>query len=131
MFAMSANPSSQSKPTIVFIPGAFHTPAHFRPMSTLLQEASFPTITISRQTVGIQAATSSKRDDARIIRSVLEKLIEEEGKDVILAPHSAGGIVGCQTASGLERSRRLKNQNGRIVHVLYSSPSVSSRPDAY
>ena len=70
--------------------------------------------------MGIQAATSSHRDDIRIVRSVLEKLIEEEGKEVILAPHSAGGIVGCQTVSGFERSRRSKkNQNGGIVHVLF------------
>ena len=120
MFAMSANPSSQSKPTVVFIPGAFHTPAHFQPMSTLLQESSFPTITIPRQSVGAQAATSSYRDDIRFIRILLEKLIEEEGRDVILAPHSAGGIVGCQIVSGFEKSKRAKNgQNGGIVHVLF------------
>ena len=89
-------------------------------MSTLLQESSFPTITIPRQSVGAQAATSSYRDDIRLVRNLLEKLIEEEGRDVILAPHSAGGVVGCQIVSGLEKSKRAaKGQNGGIVHVLF------------
>lgn len=49
---------------------------------------------------------------------MLEKLIEEEGKDVILAPHSAGGIPGCQTISE-KSSRSKKDQKGGIVHVLF------------
>ena len=54
------------------------------------------------------------------IRSLLKKLVEEDGKKVVLAPHSYGGVPGCQTVSGLERSKRqAKGNAGGIIHVLF------------
>lgn len=51
---------------------------------------------------------------------MLEKLVEGDGKEVTLALHSYGGVPGCQTVSGLERSKRkLEGKPGGIVHVLF------------
>lgn len=109
-----------SKPTIVFVPGAFHTPNHFTPLTELLQKSSFPSVTVSLPSIGAQAATATLTDDIQAIRSVLEKLIEEEGKDIVVAAHSYGGVPACQTVSGLEKSKRSNGgKKGGIVHVLF------------
>ena len=112
--------SSSSKPTIVFVPGAFHTPSHFAPVIELLQKSSYPSLAVSLPSIGAQAATGTLTDDTQAIRSVLEKLIEEEGKDVIMAAHSYGGVPACQSVGGLEKSKRAdKGEKGGISHVLF------------
>ena len=117
---MSNLPPGQSKPTIVFVPGAYHTAAHFQPLSLLLERAYFPTLTVSVPSIGELAATATYRDDVRTIRATLERLVEDEGKDVMLAPHSLGAVSGCQTVTGLEKSKRLKEgKSGGIIHVLF------------
>lgn len=108
-----------SKPTVVLVPGAFHTSAHFEPVRALLNQMSFPTA-IAELPTTVYASTASYRDDVYAIRSLLEKLIEGDGKDVMLACHSYGGVPGCQTVSGLEISERKKaGKAGGIVHVLF------------
>ena len=108
-----------SKPTIVFVPGAFHTSVHFEPMSALLNEASFPTTTVDLPTTA-RARTASYKDDVYAVRSVLETLVKEGGKEVVVALHSYGGVPGCQTISGLERSRRkAEGRPGGVIHVLF------------
>ena len=51
---------------------------------------------------------------------MLKKLIEDEGKDVLLAIHSYGGVPGCQAIGELEKNARLKEgKKGGVVHVLF------------
>ncbi len=110
---------NHSKPTVVFVPGAFHTSAHFEPITILLNRASFPTTTVELPTTA-RAHTASYRDDVYAIRSVLEKLIEEEGREIMLALHSYGGVPGCQTVNGLERSKRkAQGKPGGVIQVLF------------
>lgn len=111
--------SSRVNPTVVFVPGAFHSKAHFAPISSLLNQKSYSTVTVELPTT-VKATTAKYVDDVHAIRSVLEKLIEEEGKEVMLAPCSYGGVPGCQSVSGLERSRRkTEGKAGGVVHVLF------------
>ncbi len=114
-----ASTSIRQKPTIVFVPGAFHTEMHFAPISDFLSQHSFPTTTAELPTTA-RATTATYRDDVYAIRSVLEKLVVEDGKDVMLALHSYGGVPGCQTVNGLERSRRkAEGKPGGVVHILF------------
>ena len=51
---------------------------------------------------------------------MLEKSIEQEGKEILLVLHSYGGVPGCQTVSGLDRSRlKREDKPGGVVHVLF------------
>ncbi|KAI4112807.1 MAG: hypothetical protein LQ338_008271, partial [Usnochroma carphineum] len=120
----SPNPSI-TKPTIVFVPGFLHTPAHFGPISELLSKSGYSTITVARPTIGDLAAVSNYRDDVQAVRDVLERLVEYENKEVILAPHSSGAIPACQAVNGLERSvRAQEGKLGGIVHVLFIAPML-------
>ena len=117
---MSAPTSPPTNPIIVFVPGAFHTPEHFHPITAQLEASSFQAITVSLPTIGARASSASYRDDVHAIRSMLHELIEDQGKDVLLAIHSYGGVPGCQAVGGLEKSARVKaGKNGGVVHVLF------------
>ena len=110
------------QPTVVFVPGAFHVPAHYEPVIAHLEKLSFPSIVISLPTIGIHATTAGLSDDIQAVRSTLERLIDVENRDVILVPHSYGGNPGCQAVQGLERSKRVKEGNtGGVVHCLFIS----------
>ncbi|KAL8840568.1 MAG: hypothetical protein Q9170_001254 [Blastenia crenularia] len=109
----------QAKPTIVFAPGAFHTSVHFEPISSFLNQRSFPTRTVDLPTTA-HATTASYRDDVYPVRSLLDQLVIEENKGVMLALHSYGAVPGCQAVTGWERSKRRANgKAGGIVHVLF------------
>ena len=117
-----SNPSSTaSKPTIVLVPGAFHTPAHFLPLTKILHESSYPTVCVSLPSIGAQAGSSAGyAEDVGAIRSTVEKLIEDEGRDVMLVMHSYGGVPGCQTVCGLGKTAREKGgEEGGVVHMLF------------
>jgi len=116
---MDGSKTHPQKPTIVFVPGAFHTKAHFAPITARLNALSFPTAVVELPTTA-RAIEASYRDDVHATRSALETLILQDGKDVMLAPHSYGGVPGCQAVSGLEKSKReADGKPGGVVHVLF------------
>ena len=122
---MSTPTSTFSSPTIVFVPGAFHTPEHYRPISALLEASSYQALTVALPTIGARASSTSYRDDVQAIRSTLQELIEGQGRDVLLAIHSYGGVPGCQAVGGLEKSARDKEgKKGGVVHVLFMAAMV-------
>ncbi|MCJ1394755.1 hypothetical protein MMC18_007635 [Xylographa bjoerkii] len=66
-------------------------------------------------------APTNLEDDAKAIRSALDQLIVEDGKDVIVVIHSYGGVVGTQAtdASLGEKARQDRGRSGRVLHLLY------------
>ena len=99
--------SAKQNPTIVFVLGAWHSPRHFERVSNLLNVQGFPTSCPALASVG-GSNTMTMYDDAAIVRAELDKLIVEEKKDVIVALHSYGGVVGTQAvdASLSKRTRK-------------------------
>lgn len=107
-------------PTIVFVPGAFHTPAHFEPIVSLLEKHSYSSLTVQLPTRGATAQSSDKNDDIRAIRDQLERLIEVEQKEIVLVMHSNGGIAGCESVHGFEKSvRASQGKIGGIVRCIF------------
>ncbi|KAB8261328.1 Alpha/beta hydrolase fold-1 [Aspergillus pseudonomiae] len=113
------------KPTILLIHGAWHTPAHYEPYTTALQNAGFevhcphlPTCT------GQSPPTATFADDVALIRQTLHSLTSA-GKQILLIMHSYGGCVGTDAAQDfLHPSPNNKNQppkggQGSIIHLLY------------
>lgn len=57
-------------------------------------------------------------DDASHFRNVISKLADQ-GKDIVLLPHSYGGIVANESAKGLLKSDRLKaGKTGGIIEIV-------------
>jgi pimeloyl-ACP methyl ester carboxylesterase len=102
-----------SNPTIVMIPGAWHSAAGFSQVRHLLQARDHPTV--SEQMPALDCVTARDHNlsgDATYIREKLLLPLINEGKDIIVVMHSYGGLCGGQAVAALagqssrERGRR-------------------------
>ena len=108
------------KPTIVLIPGGWHSPTCFAPLRSSLLEHGYPSTAISLPSVDGRLPVSSHLDDVAVIRAELERLVIAEGKEVVLAMHSYGGIPGAGSVRGLEkRIREKKGEKGGIRAAVF------------
>ncbi|KAK2784977.1 hypothetical protein FQN53_008028 [Emmonsiellopsis sp. PD_33] len=114
---MSAQTPSR-KPTILLTPGSWHVPAHFAPLTTSLTALSYPVETVSLPTIGAETPTKSLSDDVAAVRTALTRLIDDEGKDVVVVAHSYGGVVvGCACEGFAKRDRR--EGGAGVVLIVY------------
>ncbi|CAO1604773.1 hypothetical protein XANCAGTX0491_008313 [Xanthoria calcicola] len=115
---MSSPPPTTTKPTILLIHGAWHTPATWDALRSALHSASYPTLAPALPSSG--SLISSHHDDIAIIRRELERLILSESKQVVLVCHSYGGMVGSGAVAGLEAYRRkAEKKQGGVLHCIF------------
>ncbi|KAF7361613.1 AB hydrolase-1 domain-containing protein [Mycena venus] len=113
---------SVTQPTFVLVPGIFHTAIHAEILVDSLRAKGYSSEVIAHPTIGPLAATAPPNADAKNVRQVLEDLINEQQKDVVLFCHSYGGAPGCQSVNGLEKRARAKaGQKGGIVRIIFLS----------
>jgi alpha-beta hydrolase superfamily lysophospholipase len=117
-----------SHPAVVIVPGSF-VPAHIYHASGFvdkLKAAGYDTVeVIDLATVGQpKEQIPSMADDAALVAAALEKLTEQ-GKDVLLMPHSYGGIPASEGMKGYAKSQRVKEgKTGGVVAILYVTSVV-------
>jgi pimeloyl-ACP methyl ester carboxylesterase len=108
-----------SKPTIVFVPGAWHSPEGFRLVMDQLQAAGYDTKGVTLASVGAETPLKDFGPDVEAIQKVLQPLADE-GKDVVLVVHSYGGVIGTEAVRGFAKSDREKEgKNGGVSHLYY------------
>lgn len=76
--------STARKPTVVFVPGAFHTAAHFGPLSRYLETQGCESFAVRLPSIGEKdvPGAGGMVEDVAAIRSVLKELVwDEEGGD--------------------------------------------------
>ncbi|PYI03138.1 alpha/beta-hydrolase [Aspergillus sclerotiicarbonarius CBS 121057] len=125
--------------TVVICTGSYHTPAPFEPFRQALESNGFeaycpqrPTCDLKRLNVGDinnpdfdlgppPEGYPSELDDVQVIDQLLDKLINQESKQVLLLGHSSGGLVAAQAATpGLQyKSRQAKGQSGGVIGIFY------------
>jgi pimeloyl-ACP methyl ester carboxylesterase len=116
---------THTKPTILFVHGSWHHPAHFGPIRQLFESAHYPTECPVQPTYDPEPSPPgppvSLADDARVIQSQLTKLVEEEGKDVIVVMHSWGGMVGSEATkkSYSKKDRSEQGKPGGVLKLVY------------
>jgi pimeloyl-ACP methyl ester carboxylesterase len=105
-------------PTIVFIPGAWHTCEYYKHVISILTAKGYPTATVDLPSVG---GISPMADDAAAIQKVTSELASD-GQEIILVMHSYGGIPGTESAKGLARKiRQTEGKPGTIIGLVYMS----------
>ncbi|KAL3451571.1 alpha/beta-hydrolase [Aspergillus insuetus] len=105
-----------SKPTIVFVPGAWQSPDYYDAVRIRLEEKGYTTAAVSLPSVG---GTASMHDDAAAIHAVTSKLADA-GHRILLVMHSYGGIPGTQSAKDLSvKSRQEAGKPGGIIALVY------------
>lgn len=107
-------------PTIVIVPGACQTPAHYQPFASALQHASFQVAVVPLPSLGGSRGWKDFSEDVTAIRKVVSNLVDD-GTEVVVLMHSYGGMPGSAALRGLGVKDRAKGgmKGGvkRLVHV--------------
>ncbi|KAL4795415.1 hypothetical protein BDV19DRAFT_378870 [Aspergillus venezuelensis] len=111
--------TTKQTPTILFSIGSWLTPDPFTPLRTKLSEKNIPSEVPAHPSIGAEPPTKTLTDDITSLRSVLTRLIEDEGKDVIVVGHSSGGITASGAVEGLSKKERGKEgKEGGVLMYL-------------
>ena len=114
--------ASKMQPTIVLIPGAFHKPAVFSALVSILEDEGYPTLTSATPSLNpLDPHTTGLHGDSVFIReNLLLPLIEGEGKDVLLVLHSFAACTGSGAVQGLGRTTRARTgKYGGVVGLIF------------
>lgn len=113
-----------SKPTILFVPGAWHKSACYAPVIESLSTHGYPTATAELASVGPKPGLETWADDVSNIQAVLSPLVEA-GKSVVVVAHSYGSLpAGEALKPFLQRAREAEGKKGGVVHIMYISAFV-------
>ncbi|KAF2008952.1 alpha/beta-hydrolase [Aaosphaeria arxii CBS 175.79] len=116
-----------SKPTIVFVPGAWSGHDVFDEVRSVLASRGWQSETATNRTVGANPPTMHLQDDAAAIRAILQRLADE-GKKIILAVHSYGGLVGAEAAQGFGiKQRAEQGLPGGVILFTYIASFVTPK----
>ncbi|KAJ7037790.1 Alpha/beta hydrolase fold-1 [Mycena alexandri] len=116
---------SPTKPEIIIIPGSFCPLKYYDPVVADLKAHGYSVHGVELETVGRRdTAAPGMYDDAAAIAALVTRLANE-GKDVVLVPHSYGGVPTCESAKGLAKTVREKEgKAGGIVRIVFVSAIV-------
>ncbi len=82
-----------SKPTFLFVPGAWHLPAYFDPLIAYCSAHGYPSVAVTLPAVNSSPAVTSLQPDVDTVAAALAALLNG-GSDVVVVMHSYGGMVG-------------------------------------
>lgn len=110
--------------TTLFVHGAWHQPAHFVPIMAKLESNGMHCICPQQPTYNVSSQdmrTTTMYKDASAIRKVLDELIIEQERYVMVVLHSYGGLVGTQAtdASLGVKQRASQGKMGGVVRLVY------------
>lgn len=98
-----------TKPTILLVPGLWEGPTVFSQVISSLSSLGYPTETAPLISTGTRSpGNPGMKDDTAAIRLVVQKLVEEEEKEVVMVLHSAGGFLGSSATEGLTLEKRAQ-----------------------
>lgn len=113
--------TTTEKPTILFVPGAWHFPAGFDVVREQLKALGYPSEAVALPSIGAIPPAKDLSDDAAHLRVSIEKLANH-GKKIVLVTHSYGGVVGSCAVEGLGfGERKSAGVEGGVIQLVYLS----------
>lgn len=121
-----------TKPTIILVPGAWHSPSHYESLLVKLREAGYLTKSEKLSSVGSsQPLDQTAALDATAIKRDLLQPELDLGKDVILVMHSYGGSPGAAAAKGNSKSERAAaGKQGGIIGLIFVCAFLANEGDS-
>lgn len=106
-----------SLPVLVFVPGAWHTPACFHKVIERLERLGYKCLSITLAAVGRNPPITSLDEDVSAIRTVVTNEVDA-GNDVVMVMHSYGGVPANNSLKGLSKAERSKEgKNGGVIKL--------------
>jgi pimeloyl-ACP methyl ester carboxylesterase len=114
------------KPTIVFVPGAWHPPTAYDLLLPPLHAAGYTTTYVYLPSVGA-AAPVTFEDDVAAVRRVVGGLVEL-GREVVVVPHSYGASPATEALNDLsKKDQQEKGLDGGVVQLIYIAAIVPTK----
>ena len=105
------------RPSLVFVPGAWHSPAHFSPIISQLTNLGYHCTSATLPSTGPLFPVTTFDPDVEAIRKII--LVElDRGQNVVLVTHSYGGVPGASALSGLSTKSRTAEGHSTSVVAL-------------
>ncbi|KAI5457671.1 Alpha/beta hydrolase fold-1 [Mariannaea sp. PMI_226] len=120
------------KPTIAFVPGAWHTPSHYSAFLQKLSDAGYHVTSEKLPSVGAtEPKDQSVAADMAIIREKVLLPEIEQGKDIIMIMHSYGGFPGSAAAKGFSKlERTAAGKAGGIIGMIFMCAFVANEDES-
>ena len=108
-----------AKPTLVFVPGAWHSPEGFGQVISLLEKDGYKSVGVSLASVGAEPPLKDMSADVKAIAKVIASEVDQE-HDVIVTFHSYGSVPGCDAIKGFTKAdQKAKGKKGGVVKLLF------------
>lgn len=109
---------SQTKPSIVFVPGGWHEPHVFDPVISILQSKGYKTLAVSLPSIGTSPPVDDLQPDVSAIREAIVSCTDA-GSEVVVFAHSYGGFPSSEAIKGLTKSDlQSQGKSGGVVHYV-------------
>ena len=114
-----------TKPTFLFVPGAWHSPIVFSPTTNLLQSHGYPTISLSLPSVGANPGKPNFDADVAALQSLITTHLEK-GEDLILVLWSYGSAPGSEAVlpEMLKSAREKEGKSGGVLHLVFLAAPI-------
>lgn len=115
-----ATPNNNDKPHIILIHGAWHTPATFTSLKARLTSLGYSVSSPFLPSVNSSVPVPDTTADVNVIRNAIAHALDALGKNVVLVPHSYGGIPASDACEGFSTAERTKQgKNTSVTHIVY------------
>jgi pimeloyl-ACP methyl ester carboxylesterase len=110
---------------IVLVQDSFQIPFVYQKLTSGLENhgysTSHPHLPSCSNTTTADFPSKTLDDDTDAVKSVLERLVNDEGKKVVVVMHSYGGLVGSNAVSKELRfsHRKATGLPGGVIHLFY------------
>jgi hypothetical protein len=127
---MGSSTSDPKDIAIVVVQGSFHTPQAYQKLTDGLKHQGYatfqPELPSCSKTDDADFPSKTLHDDSAVIKSVAERLVNDEGKKVFVVMHSYGGLVGGNAISRelSFKYRKSAGLPGGVIHLLYVTAFV-------
>ena len=111
--------ASSTKPTIILVPGAYHTSSSFDIIKTRLEALSYPVIALELATANAKSSSVGPKDDVAEIHRVMLPLCDA-GKEVTIVAHSYGGFPAYLSTQGHSVAERAQGgKRGGVKSIVF------------
>lgn len=112
-----------SKPTFIFVPGAWHSPEYFNDIREYLTKQGYSSAGVTTPGPNSNPPLDSMKPDVDAVVSVVTPILDQ-GEDVVLVVHSYGGTVGTQASGLIFDDSKGKSSRGKLRRLVYISAWV-------